>query len=98
MLDKINKLTRKIAIRPTLMVSQGRVKAGDFLMAPKMRQALQICKRKNMLYDVKSHSELTTNICQFRYCYETNMFGRVIHTLDAAAMRLRSSVYIIHIP
>ena len=50
MLDKINKLTRKIAIRPTLMVSQGRVKAGDFLMAPKMRQALQIWKRKNMLY------------------------------------------------
>ena len=81
MLDKINKLTRKIAIRPTLMVSQGRVKAGDFLMAPKMRQALQIWKRKNMLYDVMSHSELTTKIalyvmlfCRFSYIH-TNKKG-----------------------
>ena len=33
----------------------------------------------------------------YYYCYETIMFGRVTHTLDAAAMRVRSFVYIIHI-
>ena len=30
-------------------------------------------------------------------CYETIMFGRVTHTLEAAEMRVRSFVYIIHI-
>ena len=30
-------------------------------------------------------------------CYETIMFGRVSHTLDAASMRVRSLFYLIHI-
>ena len=30
-------------------------------------------------------------------CYETIMFGRVTPTLDAAALRVHSFVYIIHI-
>ena len=30
-------------------------------------------------------------------CYETIMFGRVTHTLGAAAMRVHSFVYVIHI-
>ena len=30
-------------------------------------------------------------------CYETIMFGRVTHMLDAAAMRVRSLFYLIHI-
>ena len=30
-------------------------------------------------------------------CYETIMFGRVTRTLDPAAMRVRSLVYVIYI-
>ena len=30
-------------------------------------------------------------------CYETIIFGKVTHTLDAPAMRVRSFVYVIHI-
>ena len=30
-------------------------------------------------------------------CYETIMFGRVTHTLDATAMQVRSLFYLIHI-
>ena len=30
-------------------------------------------------------------------CYETIMFGRVTHALDAGAMGVRSFVYVIHI-
>ena len=32
-----------------------------------------------------------------QYCYETIVFGRVTHKLGAAAMQVRSLVYVIHI-
>ena len=31
------------------------------------------------------------------FCYEPIMFGWITHTLEAAAMRVRSFVYVIHI-
>ena len=37
------------------------------------------------------------SFCHVNICYGTIMFGQVTHTLDAAAMRVHSFVYVIHI-
>ena len=41
MLREAPELTRKMAMRPTLTVSQGTVRAGSFLAAAKMRRKLE---------------------------------------------------------
>ena len=51
------------------------------------------------LLHVLGHQQMTHQDRDLKetYCYETIMFGRVTHTLDAAAMRVRSFVYVFHI-
>ena len=50
-----------------------------------------------MMRAPKKNSHHYLNFYLNNRCCETIMFGRVTHTLDAAAMRARSFVYVTHI-
>ena len=44
-----------------------------------------------------NHSKSEWKYYDLKWCYEDIMFGRVTHTLDPAAMQVRSLFYPIHI-